>query len=55
MKFASNMSHKLPSLEIVQMGNFYKLLAGPYPSLADATQAVEEMKSMGTKSFVVRR
>ncbi len=54
-KFALNMAHKLPSLEIVQMGNFYKLLAGPYPSLADATQAVEEMKSMGTKSFVVRR
>lgn len=54
-KFATNMSHKLPSLEIVQMGNFYKLLAGPYPTLADATKAVEEMKSMGTKSFVVRR
>lgn len=54
-KFAMNLSHKLPSLEIVQMGNFYKLLAGPYPTLADATQAVEEMKSMGTKTFVVRR
>lgn len=54
-KFALNLAHKLPSLEIVQMGNFYKLLAGPYPTLADATQAVEEMKSMGTKSFVVRR
>ena len=54
-KFALDLAHKLPSLEIVQMGNFYKLLAGPYPSLADATQAVEEMKSMGTKSFVVRR
>lgn len=54
-KFAMNLSHKLPSLEIVQMGNFYKLLAGPYPTLAEATQAVEEMKSLGTKSFVVRR
>lgn len=53
-KFATNLSHKLPSLEIVQMGNFYKLLAGPYPTLADATQAVEEMRSLGAKSFVVR-
>ncbi len=53
-KFAMSLSHKLPALEIVQMGNFYKLLAGPYPTLADATQAVEEMKSMGTQSFVVR-
>lgn len=54
-KFAMSLSHKLPALEIVQMGNFYKLLAGPYPTLADATQAVEEMKSMGTQSFVVRQ
>ncbi len=54
-KFAITLAHKLPSLEIVQVGNFYKLLAGPYPTLADATQAVEEMKNMGTKSFVVHR
>lgn len=36
-------------------GIYYKLFAGPFNTLAEATQVVEEMKSMGTNSFVVRR
>nr|WP_040719565.1 septal ring lytic transglycosylase RlpA family protein [Oxalobacter paraformigenes] len=54
-KFSLDWAHKLPSLEVVQSGNFYKLFAGPFNTLAEATQAVQEMRSMGTNSFVVRR
>lgn len=54
-KFSLDWAHKLPSLEVVQSGSFYKLFAGPFNTLAEATQAVQEMKSMGTNSFVVRR
>ena len=54
-KFSLDWAHRLPSLEVVQAGNYYKLLAGPFSTLAEATQIVEEMKSMGTNSFVVRR
>ncbi len=53
--FSLNWAHRLPSLEVVQSGNYYKLFAGPFNTLAEATQVVEEMKSMGTSSFVVRR
>ena len=54
-KFSLDWAHKLPSLEVVQTGDYYKLFAGPFNTLAEATQVVEEMKSMGTNSFVVRR
>ncbi len=54
-KFSLDWAHKLPSLEVVQTGEYYKLFAGPFNTLADATQAAFEMKNMGTKSFVVRR
>lgn len=54
-KFSLNWAHRLPSLEVVQAGNYYKLFAGPFNTLAEATQVVQEMKSMGTSSFVVRR
>ena len=53
--FSLNWAHRLPSLEVVQSGDYYKLFAGPFNTLAEATQVVEEMKSMGTSSFVVRR
>ncbi len=54
-RFSLDWAHRLPSLEVVQSGNYYKLFAGPFNTLAEATQVVEEMKSMGTSSFVVRR
>ncbi len=54
-RFSLNWAHKLPSLEVVQSGSYYKLFAGPFNTLAEATQVVQEMKSMGTNSFVVRR
>lgn len=54
-KFSLDWAHRLPSLEVVQSGNYYKLLAGPFSTLAEAAQVVEEMESMGMHSFVIRR
>lgn len=54
-KFLADWSHRLPALEVVQSGNYYKLFAGPFNTHAEAMQVVQEMKSTGTDSFVVRR